>query len=106
MGEPYIFKLIDGNNDMRRPIQNYFGMGFKAGDRLIFERLQDEDVRIASDRYLTWRGTEIALTPLRVKFGEMLGIKSEYPTSDITNEQGKRLDEIYDETYGATSDPE
>ena len=72
-------------------------MGLKVGDQLLFERLPEEAVYIASEHHLHWQGREISLTALRELLGAKLG-KARYSATITVN--GRDLDELYDETHG------
>ena len=81
----------------RRPRQNYLEMGLKVGDQLVFERLPDELVHVASEHRLHWRGHDISLTALKELLGSETGTAS-YSARILVN--GRDLNALYDETYG------
>lgn len=82
----------------RRPRQNYLEMQLKLGDRVVFERLPEEVVHVASEHRLNWRGRDISLTALKELLGAELGT-AQY--SGRIHVDGRDLGTLYDETYGA-----
>jgi hypothetical protein len=70
-------------------------MGLVENDRLIFELLHDEDVRILSDTRLRRLGCERSLWKLKEEFGEKIGRKR-YPDKRIIVERtGEKLYEVW-----------
>lgn len=79
----------------RRPVQNFLEMGIPAGAELNFGNGRDS-CRVINGRRVEYKGSEYSLTALTQ---ELLGAKSQLQPSPHWSYQGKKLSEIYDETY-------
>jgi len=79
----------------RRPRQNFLEMGIPVGGILTFIG-SDQECTVLSDRKVEYHGQEMSLTALTQ---QLLG--SEYPIQPSPRWEfnGKRLSDIYDETY-------
>jgi hypothetical protein len=80
----------------RRLRQNYFDMGFDAGDLVTFEG-RSETATVASAHRLGWKGDVWSLTAVRRELGKRMGKKPFHGTILI---DGRDLDVAYDLTYG------
>jgi hypothetical protein len=87
-----------GSEVGRRPIQNYFDMGFSPADRVEIEGFPAEEVTIADARRVSWNGSLVSLSELRRQLGARQGIQLFRGKISIA---GRALDTAYDETYGA-----
>ncbi len=82
----------------RRPDINYWACSLKADTRLTYKLAPDEDVKVSSSRKLAWKGQEISLTALTEKLGKRYRVPNNRSKYWYVGE--RRLDDIYDETYG------
>lgn len=89
-------KAIAKAKVVRRPPLNYFKMGLKEGQELVFTQDSEIICSICGERKVMFEGEETSLTKLTTKLLE----KSQpvQPTGYWTV-NGKNLMEIYDETY-------
>jgi hypothetical protein len=80
---------------LKRPRQNYFEMGFKAGDRVVFHEFPAEEIVVADEHNLFWRGRKISLTKLCSTLGARKG-------PGLISLAGKDSYTAYDDAYGAS----
>lgn len=79
----------------RRPVQNFLEMGIPLGAELDFGD-GEATCRVVSGRRVEYQGEEYSLTALTQK---LLGTSVPLQPSPRWSYQGKRLSDIYDETY-------
>ena len=84
----------------RRPHLNYLEMGLKIGDELIHAK-SGERAKVFSGRELIYKGRIIHITPLERELTEKHGMReSGGPSNHWNTEDGRLLNDIYEETYG------
>jgi hypothetical protein len=79
----------------RRPVQNFVEMGIPAGSRLLFSDDATE-CTVVSGRRVSFDGEEISLTALTQR---LLDSKTPIQPSPHWRFEGRKLSDIYDETY-------
>ncbi len=79
----------------RRPVQNFLEMGIQVGESLLFND-SDHTCTVTSGRKVEYQGQEFSLTGLTQ---ELLNTNRPLQPSPYWTYKGKRLIEIYDETY-------
>lgn len=83
-------------NSTRRPPLNYFEMGMKKGDVLVFNKDTTVMVTIVDERKVMFEGEVYSLTGITKK---LLNITHAIQPTGYWNYEGKNLREIYDEVY-------
>ena len=82
----------------RRPVQNYLEMGISVGDELVFSQTGSICI-VTSGRRIEYQGEDMSLTALTQ---QLLGSNRPLQPSPYWTYKGKRLSDIYDETYEST----
>ena|SRR5271155_5279626 len=90
------------NSIERGPRQNYLKMGLNVGERLVFLCLPEEEVTVAGEYHLRWRGSELSMTALLEKLGKFVQREkfpnglTRYPHGKITDVSGRYYNEMYE----------
>ena len=79
----------------RRPVQNFLEMGIPVGSVLQFTQ-SDEQCKVTSGRRIEYKGEDLSLTALTKT---LLEIDRPLQPSPYWTFNGKRLSDIYDDTY-------
>jgi hypothetical protein len=80
-----------------RPNQNFFEMGIPEGAELQFTQ-SEETCTILTERRVSYHGEDLSLTALTKK---LLGSERALRPAPYWLYEGKRLSDIYEETYGS-----
>ncbi|MCY4268777.1 MAG: GIY-YIG nuclease family protein [Gammaproteobacteria bacterium] len=80
----------------RRPRQNFVEMGIPPGSELCFFEDPHETITVVSERKVNFRGE---VTSLSAATKEILGNSYHVKTGPYWTFKGRKLEEIYDETY-------
>lgn len=80
----------------RRPPLNYFEMNLKKGDVLTFDSDPSQNVTISTEKKVVFNGQEMSLTAVTKS---LLNITHAIQPTGYWSFNGKKLSEIYNETY-------
>ena len=83
-------------NSSRRPPLNYFEMGMKKGDILVFVKDSSTEVSVVDEKKVMYQGDVYSLTGITKK---LLNITHAIQPTGYWMFEGKSLRDIYDETY-------
>ena len=83
-------------NSSRRPPLNYFEMGMKKGDILVFVKDSSTEVSVVDEKKVMYQGDVYSLTGITKK---LLNITHAIQPTGYWMFEGKNLRDIYDETY-------
>jgi hypothetical protein len=83
-------------NSSRRPPLNYFEMGMKKGDILVFVKDSSTEVSVVNEKKVMYQGDVYSLTGITKK---LLNITHAIQPTGYWMFEGKSLRDIYDETY-------
>ena len=83
-------------NSSRRPPLNYFEMGMKEGDILVFVKDSSTEVSVVDEKKVMYQGDVYSLTGITKK---LLNITHAIQPTGYWMYEGKSLRDIYDETY-------
>ena len=83
-------------NSSRRPPLNYFEMGMKEGDILVFVKDSSTEVSVVDEKKVMYQGDVYSLTGITKK---LLNITHAIQPTGYWMFEGKSLRDIYDETY-------
>lgn len=83
-------------NSSRRPPLNYFEMGMKKGDVLVFIKDPSTEVSVVDEKKVKYQGDVYSLTGITKK---LLNITHAIQPTGYWMFEGKNLRDIYDETY-------
>jgi len=84
----------------RRPHLNYLEMGLKVDDVLIHAKT-GERAKVFSGRELIYKGRIVHISPLERELTEIHSMReSGGPSNHWTTEDGRLLNDLYEETYG------
>ena len=83
-------------NSSRRPPLNYFEIGMKEGDILVFVKDSSTEVSVVDEKKVMYQGDVYSLTGITKK---LLNITHAIQPTGYWMYEGKSLRDIYDETY-------
>ncbi len=90
-------KAASSNAKTKRPPLNFYEMGLKKGDVLVWKDDHSKSVVVTSERKVSYNGEEVSLSALSAQL-KSYRVKHIQPTPHwLYND--KLLSEIYDETY-------
>ena len=85
-------------NSSRRPPLNYFEMGMKKGDILVFVKEPSIEISVVDEKKVMYQDEIYSLTGITKKLLNITHTHAVQPTGYWTY-AGKNLRDIYDETY-------
>ena len=80
----------------RRPRLNYYELGMKPGDKLVFIDDRTKEVTITDERRVSYEGEQYSLTAITIK---LLNLPYNISPAGHWEFNGKKLQDIYDERY-------
>lgn len=92
-------KAAQEKSKTKRPALDFFQMGFKEGDILVYKHDENITCSVHDNRHIVYKGEICSISPITAS---LLGYTRKYvqPTPHwIVKETGVLLSDVYDETY-------